>query len=218
MLKLFLRLYLFLMLPATAAFVFFMYVTDQVMTQMHAEEQRARAGVAFDRAERIISDQRVPDWQGRLKEIEKTFRVEHEIVPFDKASGDFFLSSSEKERLKSGAIAFRDRPGGGTVYMRRIKDSDRVLRIEWVGAYEYLVVYHAIILALVMMFAQSAAERKMTVDAMILEGPGTRTIEKGDQSNVDDAKQVLVRTEAEWTRLWQQHNPDRPRPKVDFSK
>jgi signal transduction histidine kinase len=148
-LRLFLRLYLFLMLPATAAFVFFMYVTDQVMTQIHAEEQRARAGVAFDRAERIISDQRVPDWQGRLKEIEKTFRVEHEIVPFDKAFGDFFLSSSEKEQLKNGAIAFRDRPGGGTVYMRRIKDSDRVLRIEWVGAYEYLVVYHAIILALV---------------------------------------------------------------------
>jgi two-component system sensor kinase ParS len=148
-LRLFLRLYLFLMLPATAAFVFFMYVTDQVMAQMHAEQQRARAGVAFDRAERIISDQRVPDWQGRLKEIEKTFRVEHEIVPFDKASSDFFLSSSEKDQLRNGSIAFRDRPGGGTVYMRRIKDSDRVLRIEWVGAYEYLVVYHAIILALV---------------------------------------------------------------------
>jgi len=45
-----------------------------------------------------------------------------------------------------------------------------------------------------------------------------RTIEKGDQSNVDDAKQVLVRTEAEWTKLWTQHNPDRPRPSVDFSK
>jgi hypothetical protein len=53
---------------------------------------------------------------------------------------------------------------------------------------------------------------------MILEASGTRTIEKGDQSNVDDAKQVLVRTEAEWTRLWQQHNPDRPRPSIDLSK
>ena len=49
-------------------------------------------------------------------------------------------------------------------------------------------------------------------------GTATRTIEKGDQSNVDDARQVLVRTEAEWTRLWQQHNPDRPKPAVDFSK
>jgi two-component system sensor kinase ParS len=149
MLRLFLRLYLFLMLPATAAFVFFMYVTDQVMAQMQAEEQRARAGVAFDRAERIIGDERVPDWQGRLEEIEKTFRVEHEIVALEKASGDPFMSPPEKDRLASGGIAFRDRPGGGTVYMRRIKDSDRVLRIEWVGAYEYLVVYHAIILALV---------------------------------------------------------------------
>jgi hypothetical protein len=76
----------------------------------------------------------------------------------------------------------------------------------------------AIILALAVMAAQPPPERKMTVDAMILEAPQTRTIEKGDQSNVDDAKQVLVRNEAEWTRLWQQHNPDRPRPKVDFAK
>ncbi|MDQ3026634.1 MAG: ATP-binding protein [Pseudomonadota bacterium] len=149
MLRLFLRLYLLLMLPATAAFVFFMYATDQVMAQLHAEQQRARAGVAFDRAERIVTDQRVPDWQGRLKEIEATFRVAHEVVPIDKALGDFFMSGSEKERLRTGAIAFRDRPGGGTVYLRRIKESDRALRIEWVGAYEYLALYYTIIVALV---------------------------------------------------------------------
>jgi two-component system, OmpR family, sensor kinase ParS len=148
-LRLFLRLYLLLMLPATAAFVFFMYVTDQVMAQMHAEEQRARAGVAFDRAERIIGDTRVPDWQGRLREIEATFRVAHEIVPMQSAMGDMFMSGSEKGRLRAGDIAFRDRPGGGTVYLRRIRDSDRVLRIEWVGAYEYLALYYTIIVALV---------------------------------------------------------------------
>src|SRR5882672_4857174 len=111
MLRLFLRLYLFLMLPATAAFLLFMYVTDQVMAQMHAEQQRARAGVAFDRAERIITDNRVPDWQGRLKEIEATFRVAHEVIPLDKALEDFFMSSSEKDLLRNGTIAFRDRPG-----------------------------------------------------------------------------------------------------------
>lgn len=149
MLRLFLRLYLLLMLPATAAFVFFMYVTDQVMAQMHAEQQRQRAGVAFDRAERIVTDQRVPDWQGRLKEIEATFRVGHEIVPMEKALADFFMSSSEKDRLRNGEIAFRDRPGGGTVYLRRIKDTDRALRIEWVGAYEYLALYYTIIVLLV---------------------------------------------------------------------
>ena len=149
MLRLFLKLYLFLMLPATAAFVLFMYVTDQVMAQMHAEEQRARAGVAFDRAERIITDTRVPDWQGRLREIEKTFRVEHEIVPMEKALDDWFMSPAERERLKSGDIAWRDRPGGGNVYLRRIRDSDRALRIEWVGSYEYLMLYYTIIVALV---------------------------------------------------------------------
>ena len=55
MLRLFFRLYLFLMLPATAAFVGFMYLTDQVMAQMHKEDMRKRAGVAFDRAERILT-------------------------------------------------------------------------------------------------------------------------------------------------------------------
>ncbi|QJR13473.1 ATP-binding protein [Usitatibacter palustris] len=149
MLRLFFRLYLFLMLPATAAFVFFMYVTDQVMAQLHAEQQRARAGQAFDRAERIIGDTRVPDWQGRLKEIEATFRVEHQIVPLARAQDDWFMSSSEKDRLEGGLIAMRDRPGGGQVYMRKFRDNDRVLRIEWVGAYEYIAIYYTLIVALV---------------------------------------------------------------------
>jgi len=45
-----------------------------------------------------------------------------------------------------------------------------------------------------------------------------RTVDKGEQSNIDEAKQVVVRTEAEWTKLWQQHSPDRKRPAVDLSK
>ena len=49
-------------------------------------------------------------------------------------------------------------------------------------------------------------------------GDAVRTVDKGEQSNIDEAKQVVVRTEAEWTRLWQQHSPDRKRPAVDFAK
>src|SRR6478735_2854903 len=116
MLRLCARLYLLLMLPAMAAFVIFMYITDQVMAQLNADQMRARASSAFDRAERVIGDKRVPDWQGRLKLIEETFRVEHSIVPISSALDDFFMSPSEKERLKDGQIAFRDRPGGGQVY------------------------------------------------------------------------------------------------------
>ena len=137
------------MLPAMVAFVVFMYITDQVMASLNAEQMRARAASAFDRAERIISDTRVPDWQGRLKLIEETFRVEHTIVPMSTALQDAFMSGSEKERLRDGQIAFRDRPFGGQVYERKLKDGDRVLRIEWVGAYEYLTLYYAIILTMV---------------------------------------------------------------------
>src|SRR6185436_3085723 len=53
------------------------------------------------------------------------------------------------ERLDEGHVAFRDRPGGGQVFIRRLKDTDRVLRIEWIGAYEYLTMYYAMIIALV---------------------------------------------------------------------
>ena len=45
-----------------------------------------------------------------------------------------------------------------------------------------------------------------------------RTVDKGGQSNIDEARQVVVRTDAEWTKLWQQHSPDRQRPAVDFAK
>ena len=45
-----------------------------------------------------------------------------------------------------------------------------------------------------------------------------RVLEKGDQSNVDDARQVAARTTAEWNTLWRQHSPDRDQPRVDFAR
>jgi hypothetical protein len=45
-----------------------------------------------------------------------------------------------------------------------------------------------------------------------------RVLEKGDQSNVDDATQVAVRTAAEWKTLWRQHSSDRDQPRVDFGR
>jgi hypothetical protein len=45
-----------------------------------------------------------------------------------------------------------------------------------------------------------------------------RVLEKGDQSNVDEARQVALRTAAEWKTLWRQHSPDREQPRVDFGR
>jgi hypothetical protein len=73
----------------------------------------------------------------------------------------------------------------------------------------------AVALALVALLAQPGGAPKANPMA---DTPASRTVAKGDQSNIDDTKQVLVRTEAEWTKLWQQHAPDHPRPAVDFSK
>jgi hypothetical protein len=55
--------------------------------------------------------------------------------------------------------------------------------------------------------------------ALALQGvPPLRVLEKGDQSNVDDAMQVTARTTAEWNTLWRRHSPDRDQPRVDFAR
>jgi hypothetical protein len=52
---------------------------------------------------------------------------------------------------------------------------------------------------------------------LALQGvPPLRVLEKGDQSNVDDAQQVAARTTAEWDTLWRRHSPDRDQPRVNL--
>jgi hypothetical protein len=45
-----------------------------------------------------------------------------------------------------------------------------------------------------------------------------RSIDKGLESQMDDARQVTVRSAADWAKLWNQHAGERARPAVDFSK
>jgi len=47
---------------------------------------------------------------------------------------------------------------------------------------------------------------------------GLRTVERGSQSNIDAARQVVIRSAAEWTAFWRTHNFDKPAPQVDFDK
>ena len=59
----------------------------------------------------------------------------------------------------------------------------------------------------------------MLIASALLQGDAPlRLLDKGDQSNVDDRRQVVARTAPEWTTLWRQHSPDRPRPTVDFAR
>jgi hypothetical protein len=45
-----------------------------------------------------------------------------------------------------------------------------------------------------------------------------KTLERGDQSNIESAREVVVRTAAEWTAFWKQHAPGQTPPKVDFTR
>jgi hypothetical protein len=57
----------------------------------------------------------------------------------------------------------------------------------------------------------------LTVIAVTAQTP-PRTVDKGDFSNIDEARQVVVRTDADWRALWRQHGGERAMPAVDFSK
>ena len=58
----------------------------------------------------------------------------------------------------------------------------------------------------------------LTVAMSAQSPPPPRSIEAGTQSSVDDARQAVARTAAEWSALWKAHNFDKPAPPVDFSK
>ena len=50
------------------------------------------------------------------------------------------------------------------------------------------------------------------------DAPSFTNIAKGDSSGQQLAKQVTVRTAAEWKALWKDHAPTEKMPAVDFSK
>lgn len=44
------------------------------------------------------------------------------------------------------------------------------------------------------------------------------TLNTDMMSGIDQAEQVVARTEAEWEALWKRHAPGRPAPSVDFAR
>ena len=53
---------------------------------------------------------------------------------------------------------------------------------------------------------------------MVAQTPSFTNIAKGDASGQQLAKQVTVRTDAEWKALWKDHAPTEKMPTVDFAK
>jgi hypothetical protein len=44
------------------------------------------------------------------------------------------------------------------------------------------------------------------------------TIASGQQSGVEEQREIVIRTPADWKALWKEHAPDVPMPSIDFSK
>lgn len=55
------------------------------------------------------------------------------------------------------------------------------------------------------------------VAAALAQGASFTTVAKGDASNQLTARQVAIRTMAEWQALWKNHAPAEKPPAVDFS-
>ena len=53
---------------------------------------------------------------------------------------------------------------------------------------------------------------------MSAQAPSFTNVAKGDVSGQQTAKQVTVRTAAEWKALWKDHAPTEKMPTVDFAK
>lgn len=49
-------------------------------------------------------------------------------------------------------------------------------------------------------------------------GPAGTTVARGPMSAIAGSKEVVVRSNAEWTALWKDHGSSQPVPTVDFSK
>jgi hypothetical protein len=58
----------------------------------------------------------------------------------------------------------------------------------------------------------------LAVATMSAQTPSFTNIAKGDSSEQQLAKQVTVRTAAEWKALWKDHAPTEKMPAVDFTK
>ena len=56
----------------------------------------------------------------------------------------------------------------------------------------------------------------LAVATMFAQTPSFTNIAKGDSSQQQLAKQVTVRTAAEWKALWKDHAPSGTMPAVDF--
>jgi hypothetical protein len=54
--------------------------------------------------------------------------------------------------------------------------------------------------------------------ALLQSTPPLRAVDKGDQSNIDEPRQIVARTAAEWETLWREHAPGRKQPQVDFGR
>jgi hypothetical protein len=52
----------------------------------------------------------------------------------------------------------------------------------------------------------------------VAQGTTVTTVAQGGMSNIEEPRQAVVRTAAEWQALWKQHDPGGTAPPVDFSQ
>ena len=89
--------------------------------------------------------------------------------------------------------------------VERCRGGGRKLAIECPYVYSHLMVAPLILLA-------------ASLAGNVLAPVPFTTITQSEQSGIEEARQIVVRTPDEWKALWKEHAASQPMPAVDFAK
>ena len=67
-------------------------------------------------------------------------------------------------------------------------------------------------------FALTAVASLLSLSVMRADTVPFKTVDRGGQSGIEEPRQVVVRTAADWQKLWKEHAPERPAPTIDFTE
>jgi hypothetical protein len=75
-----------------------------------------------------------------------------------------------------------------------------------------------VVLVVVWTASFARADRPLKVGPYSLNQMTFTTIDSGQHSEIDEPREVVVRTAKEWTALWKEHGAQKPAPKIDFAR
>jgi two-component system sensor kinase ParS len=134
MIRLFVKMYGWLIVTMVALFYIQGEVADYFRQQAGAVNMRARFQGTFNLVDLDLQGLPRENWSARLQELGKGFATPVHLVTLDELKRRFDkLGPTSVTMLDEGKVLSYDRQGGGFYLFRRIADSDAALLLEFPG-------------------------------------------------------------------------------------